>query len=143
MEGDSGRSAKRADWKSVSMKGPLMLQVKRALKTPAAKEMGLNNPTGFIEQAVREMLSRIEAKRFSHMGMEGDTVNLLDNRVEPLGRIVSVVFSGEDAWCEYCEERTCVHVQYVWFIPEVREALERKGMERPPSRPPVQAGAAS
>lgn len=135
MEGDSGRSAKRADWKSVSMKGPLLQQVRRALKTPAVKEMGVNNLSEFIEAAVRDMLEKIEAKRFSHMGMEGNTVSILDNRVEPLGRIIRMTFSGGDAWCEYCEENTCVHVQYVWFIPEVRKALEKRGFEQPQSRP--------
>ena len=136
MEGESGRSAKRADWKSVSIKGPLLLQARRALKTPAVQEMGLNNLSEFIEAAVRDMLEKIEAKRFSHMGMEGNTVSILDNRVEPLGRIIRVMFSSGDAWCEYCEEPTCVHVQYMWFIPEVRKAMEKRGFSRPPSRPP-------
>ena len=130
--------AKR-NWTSVSMKIPLLLQVRRTLKTTTAQEMGLTNQAEFLEMSVRELLGKIEAKRFTHMEMADDTVSILDNRVEPLGRIIRVVFSGEDAWCEYCEERTCVHVQYVWLIPEVREALEKRGLTRPPSRPPQTA----
>ncbi len=152
MEGSSVKGAKskgakskgdedaNRNWTSVSMKIPLLLQVRRALRTTTAQEMGLTNQAEFLEMSVRELLGKIEAKRFTLMEKVDDTVSILDNRVEPLGRIIRVVFSGEDAWCEYCEEYTCVHVQYVWLIPEVKEALEKRGLTRPPSRPPRMEG---
>ncbi|MDE0266647.1 MAG: hypothetical protein OXK17_06475 [Thaumarchaeota archaeon] len=128
------------DWTPVSVKKALLSQVQRALPTPMVKDLGLNNMSEFVDYALRETLGKIELKRFSHISTDGARVCILDSRVEPIGRLVSVMFHDDDVWCEYCDENVCVHIQYVWEIPEVRKALEKRNLKRPTSRPPAATG---
>ena len=116
-------------WKTVSVRRSLLLQVERVLVTQTAKEMGLTNPGEFVDLALRDMLGKIHVKRFNIVGTEGDSVHIIDNRVEPLGKIITVTFRDEDAWCESCDENVCVHIQYLWVVPEIRKAMKEHGLK--------------
>ena len=124
-------------WKTVSVRRSLLLQVERVLVTQTAKEMGLTNPGEFVDLALREMLGKIQVKRFNIVGTEGDSVHMIDNRVEPLGKIITVRFRDEDAWCESCDESICVHIQYLWVVPEIRKAMKEHGLKPLLMSPPA------
>ena len=124
----------KGDWKTVNVKKSLLDEVERVRRTDEAKKAGITNAAQFVDLALREALEKFERRRFEHINMYEDHVKILDNKLERAGRIVSVYFREAKAWCEYCDEHMCVHIQYAWEIPDVREALSARKLTPPPSR---------
>ena len=124
----------KEDWKTVNVKKRLLDEVERIQRTDEAKKAGITNVAQFVDLALREKLEKFERRRFEHINMHEDHVKILDNKLERAGRIVSVYFRDAKAWCEYCDEHMCVHIQYAWEIPDVREILSARKLEPPPSR---------
>ena len=123
------------NWVTTKVRRALHDEIGRALQTTEAKRNGLTNTAQFVDAAVRELLERCERERFSHINMHDDHVKILDNRLDRVGRIVSVYFrKGSESWCDYCEASGCVHVQYAWEIPKVKARLAGHGLNQPPSR---------
>lgn len=122
------------DWKTVNLKTGLAQEVERVLQGDTAKSLGITNVSQFVDASVKEKLERLERKRFDHINMYEDHVKILDNKLDRVGRIVSVYFRDTRAWCDYCDENLCVHIQYAWELPQVREILEKRGFTPPPSR---------
>ena len=121
------------EWKTINVKRGLMEEVERLLQSTMVKREGITNMSQFLDAAIKEKIIKVETKRFDHVNMYEDHVKILDNNLEKHGRIVSVYFRGTRAWCDYCEEHICVHIQYAWEIPEVRRVLEKRKMTPPPS----------
>ncbi|MCE2499197.1 MAG: hypothetical protein J4F28_09515 [Nitrosopumilaceae archaeon] len=120
----------RDDFTSVSLNRALVIQIRRVLLTVGAQENGLTSVAKFVELAIREKLGDIEIKRFSHVSTLDDGIRILDNWMKPIGSIVTVSFKDEWAWCDHCEDMSCVHVQYAWAIPEIRKVLEERGLRQ-------------
>ncbi len=123
----------KEDWKTVNVKKSLLDEVERVRRTDEAKKAGITNAAQFVDLALREALEKFERRRFEHINMYEDHVKILDNKLERAGRIVSVYFREAKAWCEYCDEHMCVHIQYAWEIPDVREVLAARRIAPPPS----------
>lgn len=124
------------NWITTKVRRSLYNEISRALQTSEAKKNGLTNTAQFVDAAVRELLEKCESDRFSHINMHDDHVKILDNRLDKVGRIVSVYFrKGLKSWCDYCEASGCVHVQYAWEIPKVKARLVEHGLKPLPSRP--------
>ncbi len=123
----------KEDWKTVNVKKSLLDEVERVQRTDEAKKAGITNAAQFVDLALREALEKFERRRFEHINMYEDHVKILDNKLERAGRIVSVYFREAKAWCEYCDEHMCVHIQYAWEIPDVREVLAARKIAPPPS----------
>ena len=124
----------KGDWKTVNVKKSLLDEVERVQRTDEAKKAGITNAAQFVDLALREALEKFERRRFEHINMYEDHVKILDNKLERAGRIVSVYFRDAKAWCEYCDEHMCVHIQYAWEIPDVRAVLSARKLAPPPSR---------
>lgn len=124
----------KEDWKTVNVKKVMMDEVERMLQTDAIRKEGITNMSQFVDLALREKLERLERKRFDHINMYDDHVKILDNKLDRVGRIVSVYFRDTRAWCDYCDEHMCVHIQYAWEIPDVREVLAARKLAPPPSK---------
>ena len=125
----------RDNWVTTKVRRTLHDEIGRALRTEEARRNGLTNTAQFVDTAVRELLERCESDRFNHVNMYDDHVKILDNRLERVGRIVSVYFRrGRRSWCDYCEAADCVHVQYAWELPDVKEKLAGQGLTPPPSK---------
>ncbi len=124
----------KGDWKTVNVKKSLLDEVERVQRTDEAKKAGITNAAQFVDLALREALEKFERRRFEHINMYEDHVKILDNKLERAGRIVSVYFREAKAWCEYCDEHMCVHIQYAWEIPDVRAVLSAHKLAPPPSR---------
>ena len=123
----------KEDWKTVNVKKSLLDEVERVRRTDEAKKAGITNAAQFVDLALREALEKFERRRFEHINMYEDHVKILDNKLGRAGRIVSVYFRDAKAWCEYCDEHMCVHIQYAWEIPDVREVLAARKIAPPPS----------
>ena len=124
----------KGDWKTVNVKKSLLDEVERVQRTDEAKKAGITNAAQFVDLALREALEKFERRRFEHINMYEDHVKILDNKLERAGRIVSVYFREAKAWCEYCDEHMCVHIQYAWELPDVRAVLSARKLAPPPSR---------
>ncbi|MDE0526734.1 MAG: hypothetical protein OXI27_09115 [Thaumarchaeota archaeon] len=123
----------KEDWKTVNVKKAMMDEVERMLRTDAVRKEGITNMSQFVDLALREKIERLERMRFEHINMYEDHVKILDNKLGRAGRILSVYFRDSRAWCEYCDEHMCVHIQYAWEIPDVREVLAARKIAPPPS----------
>lgn len=120
----------RNDWTSVSVDKALVTLARRAMQTTAARESGVSSVSKFVELAMREKLERMDMHRFEHVSTLDDSIRILDSSLTPMGTIVTVSFKDESAWCSYCDETQCVHVQYAWSIPEIRDVLEKRGLRQ-------------
>ncbi len=118
-------------WKTVNIKEGLMNEVDAIIKTTKMNTAGINNSAQFVDAAIKEKLEKESRKRFEHVNMHDDHVKILDNKLDRVGRIVSVYFKDNKAWCEYCDENFCVHIQYAWSINTVRKILKDRGMIEP------------
>lgn len=121
------------DWKSVNLKRGLSDEIERVLQGEQIKSMGITNLAQFVDAAVKDKLEQLERKRFDHINMYEDHVKILDNKLDRVGRIVAVYFKDTKAWCDYCDENLCVHIQYAWELEKVRKILEERGLTPPAS----------
>ncbi len=126
----------KEDWKTAAVKRGLIDEIERLLKTQTVRNEGITNVSQFVDLALRDKIATVRKKRFEHVNMYEDHVKILDNNIGKDGRIISVYFNNEWPWCEYCEEDVCVHIQYAWEIPEVRDILKGRNIKPPPSRLP-------
>ena len=123
------------NWKTVPLKAGLLDEVERIIQVDALKREGITNMSQFVDAAVKEKIDKFERKRFNHINMYEDHVKILDNDLEKIGRIVSVYFKdGQKAYCDYCNEHICVHIQFAWELPDVRKILEERDLVPPLSR---------
>ena len=121
----------KEDWKTVNVKRSLLEEVERIQRTDEARRAGITNASQFVDLALREKIERFGRLRFEHINMYEDHVKILDNKLGRAGRILSVYFRDTRAWCEYCDEHMCVHIQYAWEIPGVREILTARKIAPP------------
>ena len=120
-----------AGWKTVNVKEGLMSEVESIIKTSRMNASGITNSSQFVDAAIKEKLEKEARRRFEHVNMYEDHVKILDNKLDRAGRIVSVYFKDNKAWCEYCDENFCVHIQYAWTLDDVRAVLKERGMIEP------------
>lgn len=120
-------------WSAANIRKSLIDKIKKTLNTEEAKEEGLNNVNQFIDSAVRELLEKLEQKRFSHQNTYDDKVRILDNKIGRMGDIVTIFLRDEfkKGFCDYCESENCVHVKYMWELPDVVKILKKRGFHSP------------
>ena len=125
----------KGDWKTIAVRQILRQDIDHTLLTETAQDTGLINATQFVENSVREMLRGVSLRRFELIGVHDDHVSIMDTRVRPLGTTTSIYLRKEKPWCDSCEKSECIHIDYMWEIPDVREALMDRGFR--PSTPPA------
>ena len=130
------RNKSNNEWRPVQLPKDLVDEVENLTKKIEVRKHGITSMSQFISRAVSEELKRMKkADRLSHVNMYDDHVKILDNGLDSVGRIVSVYFRKDSkTWCDYCESESCVHVQFSWEIPKVRDILLKHGFRPPPSR---------
>lgn len=120
-------------WSAANVRKSLINKIKKILNTEEAKEEGLNNVNQFIDSAVRELLEKLEQKRFAHQNTYDDKVRILDNKIGKMGDIVTIFLRDElkKGFCDYCESDNCVHVKYMWELEDVVKILKKRGFKSP------------
>ena len=60
-----------------------------------------------------------------HLNVLADHVKVVDYAIK---LIVSVYFKEEGTvWCDYDQSNNCPHIDYVLQLPQVQDALKKKG----------------
>lgn len=143
-----------AKWVTIRVRKALLDRIVKILQDGAVSDKGFTNISQFIDAAVRDALVEPEKRmveaelaredqkavesgsRMHHVNMYDDHVKVMDNALPRLGRIVSVYFKKNDStWCDYCNCDDCIHVQFAWELPEVKDILSAQGLRPPTSRP--------
>ena len=122
-------------WNTIRVREATYREIEKALQNSEVEKAGISSITQFATDAITRRLEELKTGRMAHLNMHADHVKIIDNKLDRIGRIVSVYFrKANRPWCDYCEERDCIHVQYAWEIPKVKEILKGHGLKPPPSR---------
>jgi hypothetical protein len=68
------------------------------------------------------------APKLEKISIDSDRIILKDNIKN---RIAEVVIQHDELYCMLCEEKGCVHVGYIFALPDVYEILNSKGIKNP------------
>ena len=94
---------------------------------------GVNSFSGYITYMLEEMMQKDKTfARYAHklekISVDGDRVILKDNIKN---RIAEVTIQRGELFCQLCEEKDCVHIGFVFSLPDVYEILNAKGIRHP------------
>ena len=93
---------------------------------------GVNSFSGYVTYMLEEMMQKDKtfaryAPKIEKISVDDDRILLKDNIQN---RIAEVAVQKGELYCQLCDERDCVHVGFVWSIPEVYEVLNAKGIRQ-------------
>ncbi len=94
---------------------------------------GVNSFAGYVTYMLEEMMQKDEtfaryAPKLEKISVDEDRVILKDNLKN---RIAEIAIQKGELYCMLCEEKDCVHVGFVWSLPDVYEVLNAKGIKNP------------
>ena len=92
---------------------------------------GVNSFSGYITYMLEETMQKDKtfaryAPKLEKISVDGDRVILKDNIKN---RIAEVVIQRGEIFCQLCEEKDCVHVGFVFSLPDVYEVLNARGIK--------------
>ncbi len=93
---------------------------------------GVNSFSGYVTFMLEEMLSKDKtfaryAPKFEKISVDDDRVILKDNIKN---RIAEITITNGELHCCLCDEKDCVHVGFVFSLPEVYEMINSKKSAR-------------
>ncbi|MCJ8306517.1 MAG: hypothetical protein HRU07_05645 [Nitrosopumilus sp.] len=123
----------KENWTTANIRINLMKEIKKTIESDVGKKSGLTNPNQFVDTAIRDLINKLESKRFSHQNTYDDKVRILDNKIGKMGDIVTIFLRDEfkKGFCDYCESESCVHVKYMWELKDVVKILKKRGFHSP------------
>lgn len=91
---------------------------------------GVNSLAGYVTYMLEETMQRDStfarhAPKLEKVSVDDDRVVLRDNLQK---RIVEVAVQRGELYCMLCEEKDCVHIGFVWSLPDVYETLNSRGL---------------
>ena len=94
---------------------------------------GVNSFSGYITYMLEEKIEKDKtfaryAPKLEKISVDGDRVVLKDNIKN---RIAEVTIQRGELFCQLCEEKDCVHIGFVFSLPDVYEILSAKGIRHP------------
>lgn len=94
---------------------------------------GVNSFSGYVTYMLEEMMQKNKtfaryAPKLEKISVDGDRVILKDNIKN---RIAEVMIQRGELFCQLCEEKDCVHVGFIFSLPDVYEVLNSKGIKNP------------
>ncbi len=102
------------------------------LKNKAGLAMkGVNSFSGYITYMLEEMMQKDKtfaryAPKIEKIAVDDDRVILKDNIQN---RIAEVAVRRGELFCQLCEEKDCVHIGFVFSLPDVYAVLNAKGIK--------------
>lgn len=118
----------KENWITTKVRRTLSYEIEKALHTDESKKEGLTNLSQFVDSAIRELLEKLESSRFSHINTYDDKVRISDDKIGRFGDIVTVFLRDDEkkGFCDYCESHKCIHVKYMWELPDVVKILNER-----------------
>ena len=94
---------------------------------------GVNSFSGYITYMLEELVQKDKtfaryAPKLEKISVDDDRVVLKDNIKN---RIAEVVIQRGELYCQLCDEKYCVHIGFVFSLPEVYEVLNARGIKHP------------
>jgi len=92
---------------------------------------GVNSFAGYVTYLLEQMIQKDKtfaryAPKLEKVSIDSDRVVLKDNIKN---RIAEVVIQNGELFCLLCDEKDCVHVGYIFSIPDIYEILNSKGIK--------------
>ena len=92
---------------------------------------GINSFAGYITFMMEDLMQKDET--FARFAPKLEKVSADDNRVvikdNIKNRIAEVAVQNGELYCLLCEEKDCVHIGFVFSLPEIYEVLNAKGIK--------------
>ena len=94
---------------------------------------GINSFSGYVTYMLEQTMQKDKtfaryAPKLEKIAIDDDRVVLKDNIKN---RIAEVAVQKGELFCQLCEEKDCVHVGFVFSLPDVYEILNSKGIKHP------------
>jgi predicted CopG family antitoxin len=94
---------------------------------------GINSFSGYVTYMLEQTMQKDKtfaryAPKIEKVAVDEDRVVLKDNIKN---RIAEVAVQKGELFCQLCEEKDCVHIGYVFSLPDVYEILNSKGIRHP------------
>ena len=91
---------------------------------------GVNSFAGYITFMMEDLMQKDET--FARYAPKLEKISVDDNRVvvkdNIKNRIAEVAIQNGELYCMFCEEKDCVHVGFVFSLPDVYEVLNARGI---------------
>lgn len=92
---------------------------------------GVNSFAGYITFMMEDLMQKDET--FARYAPKLEKISVDDNRVvvkdNIKNRIAEVAIQNGELYCMFCEEKDCVHVGFVFSLPDVYEVLNARGIK--------------
>ena len=93
---------------------------------------GINSFSGYVTYILEEMMSKDKTfskylPKIEKISIDNDRIILKDNI---RNRIVEVSFREHELYCHLCDKKDCVHIGFVFSLPEIYEFLNKKKIMR-------------
>ncbi len=100
---------------------------------PELMMKGVNSFSGYVTYMLEQMMQKDKtfakyAPKIEKVAVDDDRVILKDNIKN---RIAEVAVQKGELFCQLCEEKDCVHIGFVFSLPDVYEILNSKGIKHP------------
>ncbi|HEX9845228.1 MAG TPA: hypothetical protein VGA92_02040 [Candidatus Nitrosotenuis sp.] len=100
---------------------------------PELMMKGINSFSGYVTYMLEQTMQKDKtfaryAPKIEKVSVDDDRVILKDNIKN---RIAEVAIQRGELFCQLCEEKDCVHIGYVFSLPDVYEVLNSKGIKHP------------
>ncbi len=94
---------------------------------------GVNSFAGYVTYLLEDMM--LKDKTFARYAPKLEKISVDDDRViikdNIKNRIAEVTIQRGELFCQLCEEKDCVHIGFVFSLPDVYEVLNSKGIRHP------------
>jgi len=92
---------------------------------------GINSFACYITFMMEDLMQKDET--FARYAPKLEKISVDDNRVvvkdNIKNRIAEVAIQNGELYCLFCEEKDCVHVGFVFSLPDVYEVLNARGIK--------------
>jgi hypothetical protein len=100
---------------------------------PELTMKGVNSFAGYITYMLEDLMQKDKtfaryAPKLEKISVDDDRVIIKDNIKN---RIAEVTIQRGELYCQLCEEKDCVHIGFVFSLPDVYEVLNSKGIKHP------------
>lgn len=94
---------------------------------------GINNFSDYVTYMLKEMMQTDEtftryAPKIERISVEDNKVILKDNIKN---KIAKVTIQKRELFCQLCKEKDCIHVGFVFSLPDMYDILNTRGIKHP------------